>query len=125
MTKIGLFRCKGNETKCPLTNCIKSLRSGIQAFCGYDEPELTGIFTLSNVQEENIAMAKILQAKGAETIHFATCAFCHKEDENWFLGNGYCSQLDTLAANIARETGMPCVKGTAHLPQNYEPEVFR
>lgn len=126
MTKIGIFRCKENENICPLTNCFKSLREKAQAFNGYNDTELTGVFTLRDSAEDNVSLAKILQAKGAETIHFVTCSFCRKgEGKTWHLGNGYCSDIDTLVRRISQETGIPCVKGTAHLPADYVPEVFQ
>lgn len=126
MTKIGILRCKGNEDKCPLTNCFKSLREKVQAFSEYEETELTGVFTLSDSVEKNVELAKLMQAKGAENLHFVTCSFCHKgEGKTWHLGNGYCSDVDSIARRINKETGMPCMKGTAHLPEDYKPEVFK
>lgn len=126
MTKIGIFRCKENENNCPLTNCFKSLRENVQAFNRYDDTVLTGLFTLSDSVEDNVSLAKIFQAKGVETIHFVTCSFCRKgEGKTWHLGNGYCSDIDTFARKIVEETGITCVKGTAHLPADYVPEVFQ
>jgi predicted metal-binding protein len=125
MTQIGVFRCQENAQKCPLTNCFKSLRGRVQGFAGYDEAELAGVFTLSDRAEENLALAKILKSKGAEAIHIVTCAFCQKGQDGWQLGNGFRSQVDETARSIAEATGLPCVKGTAHLPEGYEPEVFK
>ncbi len=125
MSKIGIFRCQGNEKKCPLTNCLLSLQQGKQAFSSYDEVELYGVFSLQEDFEENVNLANIMKSKGVEVIHIVTCAFSNKSSgKNWELGGGYCSNVDSLAEKIARETGLPCVKGTAHLPQEYELESF-
>jgi predicted metal-binding protein len=125
MTAIGLFRCRENESKCPLTNCFQSLFSRQQGFTGYEQAELAGVFTLQDEQTANLDLAKILKSKGAEAIHIATCAFAHKgEGKTWHLGNGFVGNVDELCAAIAKETGLPCVKGSAHLPEGYSPQVF-
>ena len=67
MTSIGLFRCRENETKCPLTNCFRSLSSRQQGLAG---------------------------------------------------------NVDELCAAITKKTGLPCVKGPAHLPEGYSPQLF-
>ena len=126
MTRIGIFRCRENENKCPLTSCFTSLHERKQGFSGYQDTELTGVFSLSDSAEDNVALARILQAKGAEAIHFVTCSFCQKgEGKTWHLGNGHCPHVDSFARRIAEETGIPCVKGTAHLPEGYVPEVVK
>jgi len=125
MPRIGIFRCWENEKKCPLTNCILSLQERKQAFAGYDEAELYGIFTLQDNFEENVNLANIMKSKGVEIFHIVTCAFSRKvEGKNWELGGGYFEEIDSLAEKIARETGLPCIKGTAHLPQDYEVQRF-
>ena len=45
MTKIGIIRCEKNAEKCPLTNCLKTLRDTKEGFAGYEHAELVGIFT--------------------------------------------------------------------------------
>jgi predicted metal-binding protein len=124
MTQIGIFRCRDNAQKCPLTNCFKSLRQRSQAFAGYDAAELAGVFTLGDQAEDNLALAKIMKSKGAEAIHIVTCAFCRKDQDGWTLGNGFLTDVDETARRIAEATGLPCVKGTAHLPEGYSPQVF-
>jgi predicted metal-binding protein len=125
MTKIGLFRCPHNEGKCPLTSCFLSLQEQAQGFSRYDNPQLVGVFTLKDSIDENLALAKILKAKGVEVIHFVTCAFSHKDEgKTWYLGNGFYEDVDSVARKIVQETGIPCIKGTAHLPENYSVEIF-
>jgi len=46
------------------------------------------------------------------------------QGKNWELGGGYCSHIDSLAKEIAQETGLPCVKGAVHLPEGYEVECL-
>jgi predicted metal-binding protein len=126
MTAIGLFRCQENETKCPLTNCFRSLLSREQAFSGYERTELAGVFTLQDDLAATLDLAKILKSKGAEAIHIPTCAFAHKgEGKTWHLGHGFVPNVDDLCTAIAKESGLPCVKGSAHLPEGYTPQVFQ
>lgn len=126
MTKIGLFRCPQNEEKCPLTNCFLSLQEQKQGFSRYEYPRLAGVFTLRESIEDNLALAKILKSKGVDVIHFVTCSFSHKDEgKNWYLGNGFFDNVDHIAQKIAEEIGIPCIKGTAHLPENYSVEVFK
>lgn len=59
-------------------------------------------------------------------LSFVTCSFSYKGDGKiWYLGNGFFENVDDLAIKISRETGLPCVKGTAHLPEEYTVEVFK
>ena len=126
MTRIGLLRCRDNELTCPLTNCFRSMREKIQGFQDYQETSLIGVFTIPDDMDQAVDLAKILKSKGAEAIHMATCAFSHKaEGKTWTLGQGFYAQADELARRIASEVGIPCIKGTAHLPDGYQPEVFR
>lgn len=125
MTCIGLLRCRENETKCPLTNCFRSLVNREQGFFGYDQTDLTGVFTLQDEMKETLDLARILKSKGAEAIHVVTCAFAHKQEgTTWKLGHGFVPDVDHLCARIAQTTGLPCIKGSAHLPPGYTPEVF-
>lgn len=124
MTKIGLIRCEKNETTCPLTGCLSCLASGSQGFAGTNHPELVGVMTCHCPGDRSVALAKILKSKGAEVVHWCTCTFAHKEEGKWVNLNGYCDNIDNLLSHISREAGIPCVKGTAHLPDEYRPEQF-
>lgn len=124
MAKIGLLRCEKNEARCPLTGCLKSLKNGVEGFSGHDHPELVGIFTCRCPGDDAVALAKILKSKGADTIHFCTCTFAHREDGKWVAGEGFCDHTDEILQRIASAVHLPCVKGTAHLPENYQPRVF-
>ena len=125
MKNIGLFRCQDNEHKCPLTSCIRSIEGCRQGFASYEQARLVGVFALQADLENNLALADILKQKGADTIHFVTCAFCHKdESKTWHLGNGFFEGLDDLAKTMTDQTGLPCVKGSAHLPSDYQVEQF-
>ena len=49
-----------------------------------------------------------------------TCAFAKKLEEGWNAsGGGFCDNLDKIIERVNKETGLPCVKGTAHLPKDY------
>lgn len=122
MVQIGIIRCEKNEARCPLTSCIRSLENGQQGFEGYDQARLAGVFTCRCPGDQVANLGKILKSKGAEAIHFCTCTFAHKEDGQWVMGDGFCDHVDTLMERVAQEARIPCVKGSAHLPQGYRPE---
>ena len=124
MTKIGLIRCEKNETRCPLTGCLTSLKNRAQGFSCHADAELIGLFTCRCPGDELVQMAKQLKSKGAETIHFCTCTFAHKDSGKWVLGRGFCDHVDALMARVSDEADITCVKGTAHLPEEYQLEVF-
>lgn len=124
MAKIGLIRCEKNETRCPLTGCLNSLNNGVQGFSSHDHAELVGVFTCRCPGDGLVNMAKILKSKGADTIHFCTCTFARREDGKWVAGGGFCDHVDTILQHISSETQIACVKGTAHLPEGYRPQVF-
>ncbi len=124
MTKIGLIRCEKNESGCPLTGCLTSLKTATQGFSREQDPELIGVFTCRCPGENAVPLARILKAKGAEVIHWCTCAFAHKEEGAWVAGHGFCDHVDAILQRVAREAGIRCVKGTAHLPAGYVPETF-
>lgn len=124
MARIGIIRCEKNEHRCPLTGCINSLEAGQQGFSDYDNARLAGVFTCRCPGDKAVELAKILKSKGAEAIHFCTCTFAHKEDGRWIIGDGFCDHVDDLAERVAREAGIPCVKGSAHLPEGYVPQSF-
>lgn len=122
MTKVGIIRCEKNENKCPLTNCFKCLDERTQGYTRYDETKLAGVFTCRCPGDNLPALAKILKAKGAETLHFATCIFANNKSGGWSLeGGGFCdnARLEALMENITAATGLPCHKGTAHLPKDF------
>jgi predicted metal-binding protein len=124
MKKIGLLRCRENVDRCPLTGCLRSLETATQGFALHKEPQLTGVLTCRCPGGNAVNAAKILKSKGAEVIHFCTCAFSKKKDGKWVMGDGFCDHLEKLMARVSMETGLPCVKGSAHLPEGYTPEIF-
>ncbi len=123
--KIGLIRCEKNETKCPLTSCFKALTAKKEGFSDYEDTELAGVFTCRCPGENVTNLVKVLKSKGAERVHFCTCTFAHKEKDGWVVGEGLCPDLDSIVQRAAREAEIPCVKGAAHLPSGYVPEVFK
>lgn len=125
MPKIGIIRCEKNDWKCPLTSCFKTLYAGTEGFAMHQDPNiLVGVFTCRCPGDRVADLGRILKAKGAEVIHWSTCLFAHKEENVWLYGNGLCSDVDTLIQRVATEAGISCVKGTAHLPAAYAPQVF-
>lgn len=124
MTKIGMIRCEKNADRCPLTSCFKCLAEQKEGFALYDECQLAGVFTCHCPGDTIAEQAKILKAKGAETIHFCTCTFAAKKDAGWSMENGgFCDHIDKLIETAQKETDLPCVKGTAHLPKGYTIQV--
>lgn len=123
MAKIGLIRCEKNEKRCPLTGCIHCLESRTQGFASHESTQLMGLFTCRCPGDEVVDMAKILKSKGAEAIHFCTCTFAGKKDGKWVLGDGFCDHIDDMVQRVADETGIACIKGSAHLPENYELKI--
>ena len=124
MTKIGLIRCDKNENRRPLNGCLNSLKGCAQGFACYDEAEITGVFTCRCPGEDLVEKAKILKSKGAQAIHFCTSTFAHKASKEWIVGQGFCDHVDELMENISREADITCVKGSAHLPEAYQLEIF-
>lgn len=124
-TKIAIIRCEKNVDRCPLTGCFRSLDNGKEGFTGYDGQELAGVFTCHCPGDDLVNKAKILKAKSAEVIHFCTCLFANKKEDGWTMKDGgFCDSCDDLIKKVSREAGIPCVKGTAHLPADYKPETF-
>ena len=124
MTKVAIIRCEKNENRCPLTNCLKCLTETKEGFAGYDAAVPAGVFTCRCPGDNVADMAKILKSKGAEAIHFCTCTFASKTDKGWVSGQGgFCDHLDHLMEVAHTATGLPCVKGTAHLPKDYDAEI--
>lgn len=125
MVKIGLIRCEKNEKTCPLTSCLKSLKTSADGFSVHGDAELAGVFTCRCPGDGLVEMAKIMKSKGAEAIYFCTCLFAHKENSKWINGSGFCKNIDALMEQTATESGLPCIKGTAHLPDNYNVEIIQ
>ncbi len=124
MAKIGIIRCEKNEHRCPLTSCLRCLHQGDQGFAVHqDENQLVGVFTCRCPGDQAVNLGKILKSKGAEVIHWCTCLFAHKVEKTWVMGNGLCGDPDSLVRRVAEEAGIPCVKGSAHLPAGYAPEM--
>ena len=120
MTKVAIIRCEKNLDRCPLANCFKCLSEKKEGFSQYEGTLPAGVFTCHCPGDKAVDLAKILKAKGAEAIHFVTCAFSKKTEEGWRLEDGgFCEDLDKIMENVHRETGLSCVKGTAHLPKGY------
>jgi predicted metal-binding protein len=124
MAKIGLIRCARNAGRCPITGCLTCMQETRQSFQGYDRAELVGIFTCECPGDHVADYAKILANKGADAIHLTTCTFAHKEEDKWVMGSGLCAQPDTIMEKMAAAVNIPCLKGSAHLPEGYQPEVF-
>jgi predicted metal-binding protein len=122
--KIGLIRCEKNETKCPLSSCFKALAAKHQGFAGYDATELAGVFTCRCPGDNVTNLLKVLKSKGAERVHVCTCMFAHKDKDDWVLGQGFCPGIEQIIQRAAREAGIPCVMGSAHLPSGYIPNVI-
>ena len=125
MANIGIIRCEKNADRCPLTNCLKSLKGMQQGFSNYDSSELIGVFSCNCPGNNVKGLGKILKKKGAEAIHFCTCTFAHKNEGKWTMGNGFCDHIDNILESLSNELKIPCVKGTAHLPDGYIPKEFK
>ena len=124
MAKIGILRCEKNGDRCPMTNCLRCLQEKKEGFARYADAELTGILSCTCPGDGATKLAGILKSKGADVIHLCTCTFAKKTDQGWALGNGFCDDIDRLAMEVAAATGLPVVKGTAHLPAGYTAQVF-
>jgi predicted metal-binding protein len=125
MTKVAIIRCEKNEERCPLTNCFKCLTETVQGFSGYNQAVPAGVFTCRCPGDNAVNLGKILKSKGAEAIHFCTCTFATKTDDGWEMEDGgFCGHIDEVIKQVQQATGLPCVKGTAHLPQGYIPQTF-
>lgn len=125
MIKAAIIRCEKNEQRCPLTGCFNSLLEAKEGFAGYDACKPAGVFTCRCPGDNVADLAKILKAKGAEAIHFCTCAFAKKGEDGWVAADGgFCDHPDAIIQRIHEATGLPVVKGTAHLPGDYSLQVW-
>ena len=121
MAKVAIIRCEKNMNKCPLTSCFACLAEKKEGFSFYDDCTLMGVFTCQCPGDNDVELAEILKSKGAEVIHFCTCTFATKTDGGWTRDNGgFCENIDAIIEHVNRETGVRCVKGTAHLPKGYQ-----
>lgn len=124
MTAVAIMRCEKNMDRCPLKSCLQSLLKQKQAFSEYTDISPAGVFTCRCPGDNVVEMAAILKSKGAEVIHFPTCTFATKTSQGWSLeGGGFCENVDKIMETVTREAGVPCVKGTAHLPEGYQPDM--
>lgn len=126
MTKIAIIRCDKNMDRCPLTNCFRCLTDKKEGYAHYEETAPVGVFTCRCPGDNTTDLAKILKSKGAEVIHFCTCTFSKKNGSDWDMANGgFCDHIDDIIDKVHLETGIPCVKGTAHLPVGYELKIWK
>jgi predicted metal-binding protein len=124
MAKIALIRCDKYETLCPMTGCLKSLNSCTEGFSTYSEAERMGVFNCRCPGQKVVEIANILKSNGAEVIHFCTCTFACKDGAKWVVDDALFDQVNLLLHCISQDVGITCIKGTAHLPEGYHPEVF-
>jgi len=126
MTKIAIIRCEKNEDRCPLTGCFTCLVENKQGFARYEDASMPGgVFTCRCPGDNVVGFAKILKSKGVEAIHFVTCTFATKKEGKWEdADGGFCDNIDAIIDQVHQDTGMTCVKGSAHLPENYTPRVW-
>ena len=125
MTKTALIRCEKNENRCPLTGCFKSMTGTKEGFAQYESCTPAGVFTCRCPGDNAVELAKIIKSKGAEVIHFCTCAFAKKGDSGWDSSDGgFCDNIDEIIERVHTATGLPCVKGSAHLPKGYNPQIW-
>jgi predicted metal-binding protein len=125
MTKVAIIRCEKNENNCPMTNCFKTMMETTEGFARYTACEPAGVFTCRCPGDNAVNHAKILKSKGAEVIHWCTCSFAKKTPSGWDEKNGgFCDHLEAIAQKVTKESGLPCVLGTAHLPKGYSPKII-
>lgn len=125
MTNVAIIRCEKNENRCPLTSCFKTLINRKEGFSGYSETVPAGVFTCRCPGDNVVDLARILKSKGAEAVHFCTCTFAKKTKNGWDMSEGgFCDRLDDLMKKVNEQTGLCCVKGSAHLPEGYTPVVM-
>jgi len=41
------------------------------------------------------------------------------------MGDGFSPDIDNILKRVSKEAEISCVKGTAHLPEGYVPQVLR
>lgn len=125
MTQVAIIRCEKNEDRCPLTGCFNCLTETKEGFAGYPHAVPAGVFTCRCPGNNVVNHGKILKSKGVEAIHFCTCMFADKTPDGWKMDKGgFCGHVDSLMEKVHQATGLPCVKGTAHLPKGYVPETL-
>lgn len=113
---------------CALTSCFRSIEHREQGFAGYDEIELVGILPCRCPGDVAVARSRALaERKGAEVIHFTTCAFADKMGHGVYEikeESGFCDNLDDIMKEVCEKVGVRTVKGTAHLPAGYKVEIL-
>ncbi len=120
MTKAAIIRCEKNMDRCPMTNGFKCLTETKEGFAKYDNCDLAGVFTCRCPGDNIGNLAKILKSKGAEVIHLTTCILEKKTDNGWDASNGgFCENLNQITECVTKESGLSCILGTAHLPNEY------
>jgi len=125
MTKTAIIRCEKNENRCPLTSCFKCMVEHTEGFSHYEECIPAGVFTCRCPGDNVVELAKIIKSKGAEAIHFCTCTFAKKGEKGWDVKKGgFCDSIDTIITQVHEATGLPCVKGSAHLPKDYTLKIW-
>ncbi|MEE8402564.1 MAG: CGGC domain-containing protein [Candidatus Hydrothermarchaeaceae archaeon] len=111
-----------------MSSCFRSMKNREQAFTGYDDVELVGMLPCRCPGDVAVGRArKLVERKGAEVIHFVTCAFADKISHGIYEikeGSGYCDNLDAIMKKVCEKVGVKVVKGTVHLPAEYEVEVL-
>lgn len=115
MATIGIIRCEKSLSLCPLSSCLRCISSE-KSFAGAP-PLLAGIVTCRCPGDGAVDLASQLKAKGAEIIHFCTCAFAEKTEIGWVREGVFCKDIDRILLRISRETGIPCKKVVAPLPE--------
>ena len=125
MTNVAIIRCENNMDRCPLTNCFRCLMEKKEGFAIYEDCIPAGVFTCRCPGDVTVNLSKILKAKGAEAIHFCTCTFAKKTTDGWVAKDGgFCENIDKIIEQVHKETGIQCVKGTAHLPKDYTVKIW-
>ena len=121
MTKVAMIRCEKNLEKCPQTSCFAAMMGRKEGFQIYSNDCIpAGVFVCHCPGDDTVEKANILKNKGAEAIHFCTCTFATKGDDGWDMKKGgFCDRIDAIIEKVHQTTGLPCVKGTAHLPEGY------
>jgi len=121
MPKIAMIRCEKNMEKCPQTSCFAAMTSKKEGFQIYDDDCIpAGVFVCHCPGEDTVEKANILKSKGVDAIHFCTCTFATKGEGGWSMENGgFCEDINKIIERVHQETDVPCVKGTAHLPKDY------
>ena len=108
-----------------MKRCLTCLFKGKEGFVGHMDCTPAGVLTCRCPGDNVAAMANILKAKGADVIHVCTCTFARKTARGWRAAEGgFCDHIEEIIDRIQTETGLPVVKGTAHLPVDYRLQTY-